>query len=61
MNIIRASDARQNFQDMIDTVYYKEQPTIIIKRKKPWVIIQHFNTLDTMTQEKILQEIKKNL
>lgn len=61
MEIIKASDARQNFQDVIDTVYYKETPTVILKRKKPWVVIQSIQTLDKKTQEKILNDIEKNL
>jgi prevent-host-death family protein len=59
MKIIKASDARQNFQDMIDTVYYKEEPTIVIKRKKPWVVIQPFSSLDEKMQKRIIKEIEK--
>jgi len=59
MKIIKASNARQNFQDMVDTVYYKEEPTIVIKRKKPWVIIQPFSSLDEKMQKRIINEIEK--
>jgi prevent-host-death family protein len=59
MKIIKASNARQNFQDMVDTVYYKEEPTIVIKRKKPWVVIQPFSSLDEKMQKRIIKEIEK--
>jgi len=61
MKIIKASDARQNFQDMIDTVYYKEKPTVIMKRKKPWVVIQPFSSIDEKKQKQIISEIDKGI
>ena len=55
MRIVKASEARQNFQDVIDSVYYKHDPIIIMKRKKPWVVVQPMNSLD----EKAIQKVKK--
>lgn len=37
---VTASQARQNFQDLIDSVFYTKQPALIVKRGKPWVLIQ---------------------
>lgn len=36
---IRATTARHNFQEIIDTVHYTEVPVIITKYDKPWVMI----------------------
>jgi prevent-host-death family protein len=36
----KASEARLLFQDIIDSVYYKEDEIIITKRGKPWVAIR---------------------
>lgn len=40
MKIIRATDVRKNFQDVIDEVHYTKVPVIISKRERPWVIVQ---------------------
>jgi len=40
MEIIKATEARQNFQDIVDHVHYTKTPVIISKRDKPWVMIQ---------------------
>jgi prevent-host-death family protein len=39
MKIVKATMARNNFQDIIDEVPYKKEPIIITKRNKPWAII----------------------
>ena len=61
MKIVKASYARQNFQEVIDTVYYKQEPTLIMKRKKPWVVIQPTSDLDPKQLEKMKKAIEKNL
>lgn len=61
MKVIKASQARQNFQDVIDSVYYRHDPIVIMKRKKPWIVIQPINTLDPKVLEKIKKDIEKNL
>jgi prevent-host-death family protein len=40
MRISTTTDARANFQDIINKVHYTKVPTIITKRGRPWVIIQ---------------------
>ena len=40
MKIIKASEARSEFQDIIDTVHYREEEIVISKRGKPWVVIR---------------------
>jgi len=40
MKIIKASQARSEFQELIDTVHYREENIIISKRDKPWVIVR---------------------
>jgi prevent-host-death family protein len=59
MRIVKASEARQNFQDVIDSVYYKHDPIVIIKRKKPWIVVQPMDSLDEKTLQKVQQAIKK--
>jgi len=59
MRIVKASEARQNFQDVIDSVFYKHDPIVIMKRKKPWVVVQPVESLDEKTQKKIIEGIKK--
>ena len=59
MKRIKASEARQNFQDVIDRVHYKHEPVVIMKRKKPWVVIQAIETLDPKVLEKITKDIEK--
>ncbi|MDD2909356.1 MAG: type II toxin-antitoxin system Phd/YefM family antitoxin [Minisyncoccales bacterium] len=39
MKIVKATTARNNFQDVIDEVHYNKKPIIITKRNKPWAII----------------------
>lgn len=40
MKIVKATDARKNFQDVINDVHYTQTPVIISKRERPWVMIQ---------------------
>ncbi|MCI5051494.1 MAG: type II toxin-antitoxin system Phd/YefM family antitoxin [Candidatus Pacebacteria bacterium] len=57
MKVFKATQARAEFQDVIDTAYYKEEPVIIIKRNKPWVVITKLD----QTNEEIQAEIEKFL
>lgn len=53
MRIIKATAARAQFQDIIDSAYYTEEPVIILKRKKPWVVITKLDQTDPAIQEEI--------
>jgi len=57
MKIVKATKARAEFQDVIDSAYYTEEPVIILKRKKPWVVITKLD----QTDPKIQKEIEKFL
>ena len=57
MKIFKATTARAEFQDVIDTAYYKEEPVIIVKRNKPWVVITKLD----QTNKEIQKEIEKFL
>lgn len=37
------TDLRKELQDVLDSVYYKEEPIVIYKRNKPWVVIRPLN------------------
>ena len=39
IKIMSASEVRQNFQEVIDSVYYKEESVVVLRRNKPRVII----------------------
>lgn len=39
MKIFTATEARQNFQEIIDSVYYRNESVIIVRRNKPRVVI----------------------
>lgn len=39
MKILSATEVRQNFQEVIDSVYYREEAVIVSRRNKPRVII----------------------
>lgn len=61
MKIFKATQARAEFQDVIDTAYYKEEPVIIIKRNKPWVVITKIDQTNKEVQagiEKFLSDDK---
>ena len=52
MKIIKASNARSEFQDLIDTVHYKEEQIIITKRDKPWVAIRPLTKMEVREYSK---------
>lgn len=53
MRIIKATQARTEFQDIIDSAYYREEPVVILKRKKPWVIITKLDQTDPQIKEEV--------
>ncbi len=60
MKIVKATQARAEFQDVIDTAYYKEEPVIIVKRNKPWVIITKLDQTNVEIQDEIQKFLKKD-
>lgn len=59
MRIIKATQARAEFQDIIDSAYYKQEPVVILKRKKPWVVITKLDQTDPHIQEEIEKFLSK--
>lgn len=41
--VISATDARNNFFDLLNTVYYGKQTVVVQKNKVPWVTVFPFN------------------
>lgn len=60
MKIISATAARQNFQEVIDSVYYREEPVIITRRKKPRVMINPLPKDDKKIQKAIEEHERIN-
>lgn len=40
--VISATDARNNFFDLLNTVYYNKQTVVVQKNKIPWVMVFPF-------------------
>lgn len=53
MKKIKASQARTVFQDIIDSVYYKEDDIVITKRGKPWVAIRPLTDKEKEVYKKV--------
>jgi|GEM_PF-917305 len=51
--IIPATKARKRFQEIIDKVHYQEEPIVVTKHRKPWIVI---DPLPEGEKEKILEE-----
>lgn len=57
MQIRKMSDIRNNFQDVVDSVHYTKERTIIIKRNKPWAMIVPLQENDPEVIQKIKEYI----
>jgi len=53
MKIMRTSDVRQSLQEVLDSVYYKEESIIVTKSNKPRVIISPLPKDDKKIEEAI--------
>lgn len=58
MKIISATEARQSFQELLDSVYYKEESVIIVRRNKPRVMISPLPKDDKAIQKAIEKHAK---
>ena len=58
MKTQHATNVRQNFQDAIDAVHYTQEPLLIYKRNKPWVIIQPLSESDKDLQKIVNKKTK---
>lgn len=47
MKTMNATDARKNFQEIINSVHYTKEIYVIVKRGKPWVMVQPLREEDT--------------
>lgn len=55
METVKATKARNNFQEIIDKVHYTHEPVVISKHGKPWVMVQSLPE-----EDKELKDITKN-
>lgn len=51
MKIIQATDVRNNFQEFINKVHYTNEPFIISKHGKPWVMVKPLDENDEKLQK----------
>jgi len=60
MKVTPATEARANFQEIIDTVHYTKEPMILSKRNRPWVMIVPLKEEDDEMKEIIENKTEKN-
>ena len=56
MKVLSATEARANFQEIIDKVHYTKEALILSKRGKPWVMVMPLKEEDDVLTDIVEKE-----
>lgn len=57
MKKIKSTDARNNFQALVDKIHFSREVVVITKHNKPWVVVKPLKDKD-ISLEKLIKEEK---